>query len=93
MGTTPVTAPAGTGNEQQLHQSFTFRSAFALAFVFLVHQLRIPSANRDPHDFETLALKCQDLASNERVTDFGILVDQIGYSHALLILDNAGPTI
>jgi len=32
MGTTPVTAPAGTGTEHQLHQSFTFRSAFALAF-------------------------------------------------------------
>jgi hypothetical protein len=45
--------------------------------IFLVHQLAIPSAQRDALHLEALPLQRMDFAANETVADLGVMVDEI----------------
>jgi hypothetical protein len=46
--------------------------------VVIIHQLAIPSAQRDAQNVEALAFERENFPPDETVADLGILVDEIG---------------
>ncbi|MNG04355.1 hypothetical protein D3C84_874810 [compost metagenome] len=52
-----------------------------LGHVLGIHQLRIPAAQGNALHFKALTLQCQNLATNEAMADFGVLIDEVSDTH------------
>ena len=63
----------------------TYLRFLAFGEIGFVDQITVPAADRNAHDVETLPFQRQDLAPDEAVADFRILIDQIGNAHGLYL--------